>query len=289
MPYHLTASVYNSAGERVRIVYIGGLSEGIGGAERLSTLIVDQSTPAVLKLKALMQNGSNLLSWDGTNDGGQNVGGGFYVMVLETKDPFDKVTLVSVGLQVVRADTTSSLGIYNSAGERVGSLAMPGKGPWTRLSSSGHSLVSGAGGLSITAEGPSGTATAYWNGTNDAGAELDSGTYYIKSDGKSGGASLALTVIRAPGKAGSALIAPNPAKGDGAWLSWPLMPGASVVQLRLYNSAGELVLNESSAASAGRIWMNSSGLAGGLYWARLSWKDGAGGAEGITLKWALAR
>jgi flagellar hook assembly protein FlgD len=273
------------------VIYIGGLSDGLSKVDKISTLIVDASTPALVGLNGELQDRTKVLGWDGLNDNGQDVQGGYYVLVLETKDPYDKVTLTSVGIQVARADASSHLGIYNSAGERVAELPLAGKGPWSALQSSAHELVSGPGSVTFTAQGANGLETVVWNGTNEEGRTLESGTYYAKIESASGApvGALAITVLKGPSPPGSAMIAPNPAKGDGAWLSWPMMPGALSAQFKLYNSAGELVQAQEVSAWQGRLWISGSNLAGGLYWGRLSWHGPSGFISGITLKWALAR
>ncbi len=286
MPYKLTASVYNSAGERVRELYVGGLSGDLSQLEMLNTLIIDSATPASLDLNALMENGSYALGWDGINDDGQEVKGGIYQLVLELRDQYDKTTVIKIGVQVARAASQAALRIFNSSGELVATLPLAGSGPWSGLSLSANQIVAGSGDLAVSVQNPSGTQTLHWDGTNESGRELESGTYYLKVDELGG---VAVTVLKAPSLKGRALMAPNPARGNGAWIYWAALPGAVSVQMSLYNSAGELALSQSSPASSGTMWIQAGPLAGGLYWVRLSWRGQGHELQGQTLKWALAR
>ena len=273
MPFYVTLEVYNSAGERVRSLFDGYLSGMPTGSTLQPAMLVDWTGVLSLQLPTGVtdRNGVGTLTWDGSNDGGQAVSNGSYWFKFETYQSGGQVADYSLGCLVNRPDNADSLGIYNSAGERVASLPLPAGADADSFSLSTHS------GSSFDATVPlsgGGTSTVHWDGLNADGQPVDNGVYSVRAEAHGSSHDEAFTLLHGPSGNGSLMVGPNPlGPGQGHWiLRFDARPGQTAVA-RLYDLAGEAVRQVQGPAN-GSLNLDARGLAGGIYLLRLD-VDGA--------------
>jgi flagellar hook assembly protein FlgD len=254
---------FNSAGEKVK--FIGEIPIG---ADINSILIsfngVQGSVfdPSDGKLKLSMEGaqitgGSSTpfeadLFWDGTNDGGQQIGQGQYFLKFTVTNQYGQVETTIEEVTVLTAQQYVKLKIYNSAGEVVRTIETPYI-PGTVIGNLGVDdvVAVGKGYNSVQVEYAPGQIIT-WDGNNQSGTTVDSGIYVMKveiatADGYKVMATKSVTVLNA-GKAGvisGEKIYPNPVVISGgatgkATIQWtPSGPGR--VTVYIYNMASELI------------------------------------------------
>jgi hypothetical protein len=289
-----TVKVYNSAGELVGTLY-GALplyQMPTGLAPVVGAFAPDQAGAGVLKLV-----GPNLpLVWSGTSDNGQLVASGTYSVVVQVKDSFGGVSTWTQSLTVLRTDSSTSVEIYNSAGELVWSQRLQPTAPGL-VSLSSRELVpdSSGPGIKIT-YGSGATDSVIWNGTGSNGQAVASGTYLVKvtQRGSSGQSSSSydVTVIQANSQPFDwVAAAPNPVPpGTGSVLVslQGMAPGVTAWG-EVYNLAGEHV-GSLSLYSAGNLrWDLSPSIAPGVYLIEVSASDSQGRFKRSLVKVALVR
>ncbi len=290
--------VYNSAGELVAQVAqgLGIYAQPTGLSAAGTGFVPDQGGRGLFQVA-----GPDLtLAWDGTNTGGQYVAGGTYTAVLTSRDPFGKVTTFTSQVAVIRQPSTLQVDIYNSAGELVRHFEAarkdPGAGNELALSSPSFVPPPGAGpGLTIRFGDGSGD-TLSWDGRNDQGGLVQSGSYEVRVFGQeAGGQSLmtdTVTVVDAGESPLAAVVAaPNPAGADGGPVELLLSaPAVYPVEARVYDEAGELVAAFSAPGGSSRLsWNPREGDAPGVYLVVLQTREAGGNLAGRTLKVALVR
>jgi hypothetical protein len=290
MPIQLSIGVYNSAGERVRFLFDGRI-EFIPQAAQLSGSAVIPGLGSVgLLTGSAFYSGEGSLGWDGSNDGGQAVSSGAYTYKVEFRLPDDRIVAYSLPVQAVAVPLEQSIEIFNSAGERVYKAQLP-----AGLASGGFRLeqdtlitgsdASGApqGQLKLVLQTPSGDQDWSWDGRNDQGAWVHSGTYTLQMaqawpDGRRQTLLKSFTVLRAPDldvPGGTLSLGPSPlGPGQQLRLAYSPAPGQRL-ELRLYNLAGEAVATVGSQADSGRLGVPTLGWASGVYVGQVRFMDGA--------------
>ena len=76
MPFEFDLIVYNSAGEKVKLLYSGSASSSITQAYFDTEIVMGASAPLNISVDAVLENMSSDITWIGDNDGGQPLGGG---------------------------------------------------------------------------------------------------------------------------------------------------------------------------------------------------------------------
>jgi hypothetical protein len=289
-----TVKIYNSAGELVGTLYdLLPLYQMPVGLSPLSATF----SPDLGGSGALQLVGPNLpLIWAGTSDNGQLVASGIYNIVVQVHDGFGLVTTWTQTLTVLRADASTSVEVYNSAGEMVWHDQAVPLSPGI-VGVSGREIVPGTGssGLKITyGTGPSDFLT--WNGTGSGGQALSSGTYMVKvTQSGLGGkttTSYSITLLQANSQVFAwAAAAPN-----------PVVPGVSSIIISLqgaapgitawgevYNLVGEHSGTLSAVSGGNLLWNIPSSLAGGVYLIQVSARDTQGHLKTTAVKVALVR
>jgi hypothetical protein len=266
MPYQLTLSVYNSAGERVKLVYVGGVSAWPGNST-LSPAIVSAwsgaGSAARLMLPGVTPDGSSSIGWDGSNQQSQPVANGTYTMKMDIQDQYGDVTTVTLSVLVLRPAQGQSISIFNGAGERVGQLALPADADLNSLT-----LEQGSGSEArLDYQSPSGGGQVVWTGLNPDGSRIANGSYLLRAQGPDGSKALAFTLLRGPVDGGRLLVSPNPVLSgeDRLRMDYAVPDGGLTVHARLYNLAGELVREAIDPVGNGTLWMTVSGLSSGIY------------------------
>jgi len=260
----LELGVYNSAGERVKVLFDGNISGSPVGSQLSSNGLLsswDAPLNLIMPPGVTTRDGDTTFTWDGSNQQGQAVSNGSYWLKFDVFEPNSHVTTWVLGAQVVRPARANALGVYNSAGERVAKLDLPvgaDAGSFQLLESSGSNAR-------IQVSTTSGPQVLLWDGTGGQGIPADGGTYLIRAETDGVSRLEAFTLIKAPLGNGSVLGAPNPLdSGTSAWTLYFEARPAATARAWLYDVAGELVRSAAGPAS-GTLQLDGSGLAGGPY------------------------
>jgi hypothetical protein len=261
LPIHYELSVYNAAGERVKVIGSGSLLVPPESLLLSSQAIVAGSGQVELTLGSAA-GGATPFSWDGTNSNGQPVSGGHYYLKAEIVDAFGKTTTLGASLEVLGASPGAQVSIYNSAGELVyrESLAPP-------LSDASSLELQGSqnsGGLKLWIRQADGSLKAWqWNGRNLRGLAVDSGTYTVKLEQQREGQPLvrsehSFALLRTPQAKGAPPIL------AGNRLILGERPGSSA-SLKLFALSGELVRSWQLGQPSAQTALDFSRLAPGIY------------------------
>jgi len=288
MPFELTVTIYNSAGEMVRGLYNGPIavlptSINLSSSSSPDGNILATGGTLTLSLPGqLGASGSSSLAWNGTNDQSQPVSDGVYTFQLQMVDQYGHISTLDQQVTVMDTQGQNELAVYNSAGELVYRELL------TRFNSSivsftvKHAAFVGAfdssgspltgSGLQITYKDINDSPYAdTWYGVGMDGQALSSGVYTVQLLRTVGTSTSILesqqvTLIRRGPQVGSgAHVAPNPIMGGGmAVLSFSPSIGA-IAQAQVFSLASERVLIKSGPSESGQLAIDTSHLAPGVY------------------------
>jgi hypothetical protein len=319
MPYMVTLTLYNSAGEVVLNLFQGRAEDAPTELKTTSDTMPTGILPDGSKagsigfifqgaLEGYGNGPTSTVYWQGLNNSAQMVGGGTYYAKLDVSDSFGAVASYTKEISVIQATTRQSLTIYNSAGEAVTHLALAAAtGSRLDIKDSTQAVTqdpyTGAvvGGFQINLVQPDGSlspSSQLWPGTNDRGQLLDPGSYTVELVSEEAGGptvreTKSIVLLRSPGASGlaSAVIGPQPWRG-GVLQLWfqPLAMAGDGIHVRVYNAAAELVLQDFTPASSGSLNLASADkLASGIYLVELTWVRGEALMERRVIKLAVAR
>jgi hypothetical protein len=309
MPNHVTLSVYNSAGELVKILFDGGAQYQLGELQFDQTLLLGGINTLHINFPGYLQGGSTSgVLWNATNASGQLIQSGVYTIKAQIVDNFGQVTTLQKSIEVVDATPQNSLDIYNSAGELVVSLPLPvasGTGHFESMRLSTAALgvkVDAATGviqsapLQIWVMDEHGTEyPVQWSGLNAQGAPVNSGSYiaelvYSPAGGGHQVVSTKSFVVLQAGNFASldgAYAYPNPVMhGGDLFLHYNPSAGASISG-RLFSLSGELVGQAADSGLSGILRFNGGDLAGGVYMVRLEKLSGSAVIASTMIKVAV--
>lgn len=259
VPYRLRVSVYNSAGERVLVLYDGSSQVPAAGAALQGGGLVPGEAKSVLILSGRLADGRDRIDWAGQNDQGQPVSGGIYRLSVEEWNPFGDVTTYSTTLEVIPASEEQFLRVYNSAGEVIQAYPLPvsvGTAWDLQLSSDNDTLAVGqneAGNLAFKVQGERGkVCQVLWDGRNAAGMPVASGDYYVQLAGPGDGTrarTVSVKVIRIDDRGALANIwaGPNPMPVKVDQLTVGGLPVGEPVDISVYSLAGERIAGASGS------------------------------------------
>ena len=271
--YELEVGIYNSAGERVRLLYSGPSEAGDPG-QSFSTSSIGNNGQLTIQLAGQVLGGATSLVWNADNDAGQRVDGGVYYVKTSYKDPFGKSTSHSQPVTVIAANEPQWLEIYNSAGEMVRRINPADQGIFGALDqvtplNAAAAMAPGVASFSVRGPGQAPTTLA-WDGTNDYGLPLQSGSYTVMITGpempgqnRQVAAQSFVFLAPLPGQLAEPVLAPNPASAGETVVV--LGPAGSRLRARLYNLAGELVGQGLDLGGGARVEINTSSLSSGIY------------------------
>jgi hypothetical protein len=274
-PLRAVIGVYNSAGERVRLLYDGGL-EG-APSPSLDAAVLAAGGSLSLRLGTRLPGGASSLSWDGTSDGGQSVAGGVYELKVETEDPFGAKTSVILSVQALSAPLGAVLAVYNSAGECVRRQALSGPDALASGFEPERSVLAPEQVLKGQLLLPGGPViSVLWDGRNAAGDQVAGGVYSLVLELAGTGRVVQarnIEVLKAPGPPAPELVAgPSPLRGR--WLTLVCAPFAGrSLAAQAYDLAGEAVAAGASSDGSGRLRLDAAGLAPGLYFLAVQVSD----------------
>ena len=316
-PHQVRISVYNSAGEEVRLLFNGaaqfqpgqlGLDKSVipGGAGSLGI-----SFPGYL----LNPNGGGTMSgltWIADNDSGQQVAGGVYTIKAEIVDQFGTVTTLQQSVQVISVVAENSLFIYNSAGERVAQVWLPssvGTGRFDSISlpldnygaqyDQSTGLIVANGGFEIQLKDELGhLSSVYWDGRNSQGVPVASGSYTAELVYNAPGAggirqveTKSFVVLQADKAVNldGAYAYPNPALHSNE-LKVAYTPSlASSAVARLYSLNGELIAEAADVLQTGTLVFDIHQAASGVYLVKLEKQLGGATLVRTVLKVGIVR
>jgi hypothetical protein len=236
--------------------------------------------------------GGTLLSWDGTSDNGSVLKSGSYWVQYDQSDAYGNVASSSKAISVIQTSGSFQVKVFNSAGEEVADLSglqmISGTAP-SHIVASKSTLDSSASGSVLF---DLGSGSVSWDGTGAGGKKLASGVYTVQLSVKAAGGagwiqSVQVTLLNAGGNPlGTLQAGPSPWK-QSADPSLVLVNGVSLREMdaRLYNLAGELVL-EASSLNSGTLTLSApkGRLASGVYLLVVNGEDIQGNIERKTLK-----
>jgi hypothetical protein len=236
------------------------------------------------------------LVWDGSTDGGQTVDSGIYSVVVQVKDPFGTATTWTQTLTVLRSDISTSVEVYNSAGEMVWHAQAVPSAPGI-VGLSGREIVPSATGSGLKISFGSGASDSLtWNGTGSNGQALSSGTYMVKvtQGGKGGKTTTAYSVaLLQPNEQVFAWIAaaPNPAPAGSNSILVSLQGASPSIRAwgEVYNLAGEHVGSLSLISGGNLRWDIPRNVASGVYLIQVSARDSQGRLKMAPVKVAVVR
>jgi flagellar hook assembly protein FlgD len=302
-PFKVTLAIYNEAGERVRVIFEGTASQAGPRLVVKSEVQPDGST--LVTLSGFTNANGSSVTWDSRNDNGQGVANGVYYAKMETQDPFGATQSYSEAFSVLSTADQASVEVFNSAGERVRSMPLAGALP-VDMRALAESFLGGVdasgqpvGGLRLALKQAGGETPLLWDGLNDQGEPLGSGSYTVVLSRTQAGGSRVVKTLNVVLLAGvdeglqkslaSAVVAPNPVRGEAVpvRVRYDLPPRGSAV-CRLYDLAGQLVAQGADVAGTGSVDLQA-GFAGGVYLIEFRIQDGAAILGRRTLKAAVVR
>jgi hypothetical protein len=255
----------------------------------------------------VLNTGGSSVFWGGLNDSAMLVKGGVYTIKAEITDNFGQVTSLIKVVQVVPGGAQQLLRIFNSAGETVREIplaAVPGANRMN-LPAESYALELDASGavlnpLKIDVYGNSGWVSQAWDGLNDSGLPVNSGTYTVQLVSQEGGKSAvvtsrSITVLKAP-ETGSVLdtviVAPNPAAASAhvQFFYDPSKLAGHELVARVYSLAGELISASSDPNHSGKVDLFAGRqLSSGIYLVRCELREGPALVKARVMKIAVVR
>jgi hypothetical protein len=288
MPFELTVTIYNSAGEIVRGLYSGPIqvlptSINLSSSSSPDPDILATGGTLTLSLPGqLGPGGPTSLSWSGTNDQGQPVTTGVYTFKLTMLDQYGHISSLDQQVTVMDTQGQNVLAVYNSAGETVYhevlsrlppsvvSFTVKNHAFVAAFDSSGQPLP--GTGLLLTYQAANNLTYPYtWYGVGMDGQALSSGVYTVQLLRTVGSSSSILesqqvTLLSHGQRVGSgARVVPNPVMDGGKAVLSFLPSIGSTAQAQVYSLAGERVLIVSGPSIAGSLTLDTSRLGPGIY------------------------
>ena len=290
--YTVRIDVYNEAGEVVKQIYTQQLSQPINN-------IAIESSDSITSLHGadnavtVYYQGIAIATWNGTTSNGDPASNGVYYIKVDNIDSSGTVNSTTQQVTVSRSLATSTILIYNEAGEEVKNLVTyyddPGQATILGVQLSSAVIEPGGQGGGVPNQLKiilsSGT-TVVWDGTGNNGSYVQSGQYFLEVHTTNGNGS-ETTVIKQVSVDGR-----STGSGMGVVSAVPnlLGRGSSVVtfhnnsamglllRVSLYTVDGELIgppVTGDNGANPPQL--NTSGLASGLYLAVVELQNAANG------------
>jgi flagellar hook assembly protein FlgD len=264
--------VYNSSGELVKVILVTHTVNPVKGITGESDTVIDRVGDVV----DLYWEGVWYGSWDGTNLDGKAVANGEYYVKVDSVDTYGVANSVIMDVTVNRKVARLDITIYNASGEAVRHLVgieaaeLPAANQAQLSSDTIEPGYNGSpsGGIPSTAIVVNGVVMANWDGRNDRGEIVESGTYYveIRSEGDGGSETVVTrTVNVVKGDEGNRVSARPNALSALSSVATFVGPAGSTVKVVVYTTAGEKVAQAWGAAGTGQAVWDSTGAASGFY------------------------
>ncbi len=259
-PYIIKISIYNEAGEVVRELVVERASEVIGeikltsGGQEINTItnksLLEINLPGVETPQTIGQGGSVFI-WDAKNDIGQVVKQGVYYIKVEEKDGYGHTNVLIKDINVMKEEQYVEVRIFNSAGELVKVIREEKAQIPENIILVVENIIpiEEEGSEIIISYGSEPGANVRWDGRNEKGEVVTSGTYEVQiitktEQGLKVQASKTVIILN-EGKEfiSNIKIKPNPiekGKVSKVKIAWE-SEGEGRVRVYIYNIAGELV------------------------------------------------
>jgi len=281
--------VYNEAGELVREILVREFSQPVDDIQVLADDVIDSLDDRA----DLYYRGYLIGTWDGTNQAGEPVGNGEYLVKIDNVDGYGVVQTITQQVTVNRGLSEVSITVFNASGEAVRHLYSEVDDP-TRLVTQvmlSHDTIEPSywapepGQVTETSIQLSNGVAVAWDGRSDSGVIVANGQYYveIRSYDGSGGEIVVTREVAVYASATSyekAVVAPNVLTAE-----HPVAHIGVTNPLRLrvgiYNVAGEKVTTLYSDGPTGWVEWSALGAANGLYLARIELFDASGKILGV--------
>ncbi len=299
--YTVDIDIYNSAGEVVKVMPVQSFSQPVNNITlSASNLITTLQGPR--STIQIYFDGILIGTWDGSNDSGNPVTNGNYVIKVGSVSSTGVATSVQQQATVSRQLSNVTATIYNSSGEAVRTLysvvSVASNSQMTNVNLSSNVMILGqpAGGsaalLRIVVNTTGAPVTMTWDGTNNSATNVTPGTYQIElhwddGQGQSSNITRTITVVSGGGASGTVLAEPNVLvtgltsttfNATGITNAWTL-------NVKIYTIAGELITSITGAPGTASAPWNASGMASGIYIAVATVQDVNGGTLGVrTMK-----
>ena len=283
----LKIGIYNEAGELVRVL----LNEPANGYVKNIDFTVNSKTSTALlagqkldiymggvEILSSIGQGGTMVVWDGVNNRGQKVETGVYYLKIEQSDQYAHTNVTIRSLTVIKAEAYVELRVYNSAGELVRTIREDKSTVTDKL------VLNVAATLATNQEVLIGYSkdpadVIKWDGKNDQGVAVSSGSYEIQIVAQSlgGSATAASKTVVVLNRSNEFLtdekIYPNPYDqyaGGEMFVTWNASGETGKMRVVFYNLNGEKVRGIDAALSAGMVsWDmktdNGSKVASGFY------------------------
>jgi len=233
-------------------------------------------------------------TWDGSDNSGNPVTNGTYEIKVDSVSPLGVVTSVDQQAIVDRHIATITANVYNSSGELVRTLYYTtGQGTnaqMTNVSLSanvmhlGSTSNSGTPLLQIFVNTSGTPVTLSWDGTNNTGTDVTSGTYSVQLHWDDGnGQTTDITrsvVVMTGGVSGTVIAEPNVLEPDSTLtttFNGSGIANAWMLNAKVYTIAGELVRSIPGTPGNASTQWTATGMASGVYIAAVEVRDASGG------------
>jgi hypothetical protein len=299
--FTVKVNIYNSAGEVVKTILVQAVDQPIDHITLSTTnLITTLKGPG--SLIDILYNGYIIATWDGSDNQGQPVSNGNYLIQVDSTSLGGVVTSVSQTATVNRNLSNITVNIYNSAGELIRILYST-VNDWTgasmtdvvlsaniiRPSTSGPVTSGTPSQVDIVVNSSDGSAvTLVWDGTNNSGTDVTPGVYTVNchwSQGSTNFQNIIRSVVVMGGITNTTVVARpnvlNAANGMITTFDGSGVANAYLIQVKLYTIAGELIQSLSSPAGTPEVNWNAAGFASGVYIAAVNIQNAAGGNIGV--------
>ena len=308
--------MYNEAGELVReftkeradstIEDVKIKVDGEEGANIVSTGQNFEIELPGVETPDSMGKGTTIFTCDPKNDQGQNLDSGSYFIKIEQTDKYGHKDVFVDSITVVDDEEYTELNVFNSAGELVRRIRDYNKTAvgQVKVGVEPDYVISADTGGKIDINFDEAGQVITWNCKTDDGRAVGTGTYEIQVVAKTGDrgvvvASKTVTLLyQQKDFLESAKFYPNPFISAGvetATIEWKFTDGitqSGIMNVYIYNMAGELVRALDAELSAGSIeWdgRNSAGnrAAHGFYVCVLRGINEEGHINGLSVKLAV--
>ncbi|HJT23337.1 MAG TPA: hypothetical protein VJ873_02095, partial [bacterium] len=287
--------VYNEAGEVVKQIFTQQLSQPLNN-------FTIQSTDSITSLHGannavtVVYQGIPIAIWDGTAQNGDPASNGSYYIKVDNISSTGTVNSTTQQVLVSRSLSKSTILIYNEAGEEVKDLV-------TYFDDAGATVVSGVQ-LSSAVIEPGGQGggvpsqlvitlstgtTVVWDGTNNSGAFVQSGQYFLEVHTTNGNSSETTVIkqVSVDGRAigsgmGTVTVAPNRVgRGSGPVTFYDNSTMSLNMQVSLYTLDGERTNRQAWGDNGiNPPVLPTDGLASGTYIAVVELRNAQGGLMG---------
>lgn len=294
--YTVHIGVYNEAGELVKQIWVQRLSEEI-------TNFSIFESPTITSLHGqiyIEYQGTQIATWDGTNNNGDPVTNGAYYLKVDNIDPFGVDTSVSQMVTVSRSLAKVQVYIYNEAGEIVRTLLTYVDDP-SNVSFSNVTLSASVISPTLSGTPTSGTnnlvhittdsgMNLVWDGKNNDGTIVANGHYELEihwQDGNGNDVVITRGILVQVGSQsftdGKVTAQPN-VLTRGATKTTFVMNSSSPFTLKvwIYDVAGELLAGKVTRGelNSNSVTVDMSGVASGIYMGVVELTDASGGNAG---------